>query len=760
MAELKPKPQKKTRGEAEVRPPMDDVRRARILEQLGLVIAEKRKSAIDGRSNSGIEEDWQESQDAYDGVDDANRHEFRERQTKPTEGGRSTEVKPPKGSTLLPNIVAPHVDAGAAKISDMVMPGGDERNFAIESTPVPDVIDEEEGWPAIEPEPVLAGAAAVQPGMPPGAPQPPNAAAQIMMDPAQAAQPPADPLKDLLDKLQAIKKKADEQAERMQKKVDDHLVECNWDDELRKIIDDSARLGTGAVEGPVPEKQKSQVWAKNPRTGEYELIVKQKTVPVSRRVSVWDCFPDFPACGDDIHSGSFFFRRRYRTGRMMRQLKGGKGAAAYIDTQIDKVLKEGPSKKYATASHGFEQMAADKDVYEDWAYYGWLTGEEMEACGCEVEDPDKQYPAIVNLVNDTVIKASLNHLDTGAFPFDFVVWKARDGMPWGAGVARQGRTPQRMTTAALRMMLDNAGEAAKPHKVISQWLSQVEGNPWLWEPDSDMAGSDMRTAMQFFVQPMLQGDYAAIIALGEKMMEVATGLPMIILGMQGNIEETAHGRALQNNNGSTVLRRIARNIDAMTKRHIRRYDEWIKMYSDDETLKGGDFQIRARASSALVERDLQNQQLPTIMQMSLNQAFEMDPKLARDEYLKSQHFDPKAFDLTEERKKELASRQQQPPPQIAVAEINAKNRLDLKQMELQHDMQDSGLERELKTRLAQLDAQLATAELAEDRRQALDAHRVQLASLVMTLRDERDARTQLPPTEPAGRAPAGQAFSQ
>lgn len=765
MAELKPKPQKKLRGEAEVRPKMSPEQRAVILEKLGLTIADKRKSAIEGRQNSGIEAVWEEDQDHYDGIDEANRHEVHgsAMKRKPTEGGRSGEVKKPKGCILFPNITAPYVDAASAKVSDMLMPS-DDRNFEIQATPVPDVLDEEEGWPEADPGAGLMGNAApvLDPGelpaTPPGVPQAANPAAQIMQDPAAAAGQPAarDPLAELFAHVKAIKAKADAAAKKLQDQVDDHLTECSWHPELRKIIDDAARLGTGVVEGPVPMKRKSKVWARHPRTGEFRLVIKTKTAPGSRRASVWDCFPDYPACGDDIHKGSFFFKRDYFTHKALRELKGGQGPAAYLDGQIDKVLREGPGKRAATSPRAFEQTADDKDIFELWTFYGVISGEELEAAGCQCDDPEKQFHVIVSLVNDTVIKAVLNPLDSGEFPFDFVIWKARDNMPWGAGVSRQGRTPQRMTTAALRQMLDNAGEAAKPHKVMTDDIEQ-DGNPWSWRATSDV--TDIGKSMMFFVQPMLQAEYMNIITSGERMMEVATGLPMIILGMQGNVQETAHGRALQNNNGSTVLRRIARNVDAMTERHIRRYDEWEKIYSDDDELKG-DFQIKARGSSALVERDLMNQELPAMLTMSLNPAFEMDPVLARDEYLKSKHFDPNAFKLTDARKKELASRQPPPPPQIQVAEINAKNRIDLKTMELQHDAKDSELERAAKTQIAQWDLELGTAELAEDRRQAIDAHRVQLASLVMTLRDERDARAQLPPTEPAGKAPAGQAFSQ
>jgi hypothetical protein len=738
-----------------------------VLEKLGLTIAGKRDSAVKGRLASGIERFWEEDQGFYDGYDDANRHEFHDIKSKPTEGGRTVDVKKPGGSTLFPNITAPYVDAAAAKVSDMLMPGGDERNFLIEPTPVPDILDEQEGWPAIVP-PAPAAAPIPMPAQG-GAmaqmaqPQPATPAAGIMADPAAAAQD-VDPLEAAFEKLKAIREKAVTAAEKTQEQIDDFLTECHYHVELRRVIEDAARLGTGVVKGPVPEKRKVKVWAKNPQTGERELVIKTETKPASKRIDLWNAFPDYPACGENIHDGSFFLERAFFGPKKLEGLKGGVGAAKYLDEQIDRVLDEGPAKNNVSASRGYHQQKEldNDDVFEVWYFYGNITGEELQAAGCDCEDKDKQYPVIVTMVNDRVIKASLNHLDSGEFPYDFMPWKARPGMPWGAGVARQARVGQRMVTAATRNLLDNAGAAARPHKVMTDDIEQ-DGDPWTWRASSET--TDVSRAMMFFIQPSLQPELMNIIQLGEKMVEMHTGLPMIILGMQGNIEETAAGRALQNNNGSTVLRRIARNFDGnITEPHIRRYDQWLKIYSDDDAVKG-DFQIRARGSSALVERDLQNQQVPTILNLSLNPAFEMDPALAADEFLKSQRFDPKAFKLSDKRKEELAKNAKPPVfPQIEAAKIRDAGDTQRAQLKLEHEARENSLDRLVEQMAIKVEAELGAAGLTSEERIALNQFKVDLAGITLKLNTQKQLsamkgpQVTKPPTEPAGRAANGRAF--
>ena len=756
---------------------MDPEMRAAVLEALGTAIASKRKEAIDARLNSGIEQQWKEDEEFYQGFDDANRHEFVNSRSKPTEGGRSVEQGKTQGSTIFPNITGPYVDAAAAKVADMLLPT-DDRNFVIEPTPVPDILDEEEGWP-----PVLVPQA--QGLLSAGAPQTPAAA--IQGDPAAAAGMPGAPqvppqpaapdepdpiLAQLFAKLKATKEKADTAAQHAQDKIDDYLTECSYQDQLRLVIDDCARIGTGVLKGPVPEKRKVRKWARNPKTGEITMVVKEVTKPASKRVNPWNVFPD-GSCGEDIQNGAYFFERDFLTAKRLRALKGGHGAAAYLDNMIDRVLEEGPQKRNDTGSRGFHQEAelAGSDVYEIWYYYGVITGKELSAAGCECKEgeergDDEQFHVIVTVVNDTVIKAALNPLESGEFPYDVMPWKRKPNMPWGVGVSRQGRVAQRICVAATRNLMDNAGAASRPHKVMMPNVMQGI-DPWTWELDSEQGVADVRAAMAFFEQPTLQPSLTAIIQMSERMMEMHTGLPMIILGMQGNVQETAHGRALQNNNGSMVLRRVARYFDAVTERHIRRYHTWMMIYeAEDAGLAAMDLQVKARGSAALVERDLQNQQLPTLMSLSLNPAFGWDPELTGEEFLKAQHFSPKAFKLSEEKKAKMAQTPPPKAPQVEVAGIREQGATQRLQMQLEHDKSESGLDRNLDLALKQIDAQLASAELSVDERLALDDIKATLAGITLKVQTQRElsalrgGQFMTPPTEPAGRAPAGQAFAQ
>ena len=134
------------------------------------------------------------------------------------------------------------------------------------------------------------------------------------------------------------------------------------------------------------------------------------------------------------------------------------------------------------------------------------------------------------------------------------------------------------------------------------------------------------------------------------------------------------------------------------------------------------------------------------------------------ELMKSMRFDTKAMKLSDEKKAEMAQRQPPPPPQIQAAQIREEGATQRKQMELQARAQESTQERALKQALKDVDARLATEDLAAEERRDLMNHKVDLASLTMELRQQRELspgpQVLNPPTEPAGQAPNGYAYRQ
>lgn len=772
---------------AEQQPEVDQAAeelRLGILAALGLNLASKRQDAISGRATTGIEDEWQGDEEFYQGYDDANRHEFVNTASKPTESGTSSRVADPTekqaGSTVFPNITQPYVDAVSARVGDMLLPT-DDRNYALRATPIPEMVPAGPGQTPVSPAPVAPTQPAPMPAMP---------GAEQTAPPAQLTE-----MQQAIDAFAKLKADAARKAEKAENHIDDWLQEAQYHAEMRKAIDDAAKLGSGVIKGPVPVKRRVNVWTKDEATGESALVLKEEIKPASFRVDPWNLFPD-PACGESIHNGSFIWERDFLTAKKLEDLKGLPG---YIDSQIDKCLTEGPGNSKEADSRVMTQNQSTKDQFEIWYFHGSVLTEELIAAGCDCGDEDKRkrsYPALMTMVNNHVIRASLNPLDSGEFPYDVIPWKRRPGMPWGMGLARQMRTPQRIVVGATRALMNNAGMAGGPLLTVRRGVKPENG---VWEvtplkffiENDDAVGAAGSSPLTATVIPMLIAELTSIIQLGMKMAEDVTGMPMLMQGQQGKAPDTVGGMTILNNNANAVLRRIARLFDScITEPHIRRYYTWLMEYSEDPEEKG-DFQIVARGSTALVERDIQNQEMVNILQLCANPIYKKNPAKAMDEYLKSRRFDPDAFDYTEEELKQMAEQQPPEDPRVTAAKIMAdasvkREELESKQaadhaaaqarLEMQRqqfEASEAAKDRTLQEMTLEIEQQLQTAKLTSEERRDLERQKVLLASVTLKLQTQRDlslaghtvnlhqSRQALAaPVEPAGQAKPGMAFTQ
>ncbi len=602
-----------------------------------ITLLSSRSQAIAGRAGSGIEEEWTEDEEHYQGIDDANRafqnaNQLYRGRKQALIGGQSPAA--PTRSVVFLNITRPYVDAASARVADMLLPT-DDRAWEIKATPLPR----------------LSNGQLTQ-----------LARAMGLADPAQAQA-----------LLEQERSQAAEAARRMQDAIEDPLVESSWHGEVRQIIEDAARIGSGVLKGPFPTMRTTRSVQRDPITGLTRVSKGEEIQPASKRIDPWNLFPD-PACGENIHHGSHVWERDF-VGR--RQLKELLADESYDRVQLLAALRDGPSRTREGTEAVFRPS---DDEFEMWIFHGHCAREHLAARGVELEEGDEdRVPTMAVLVNDRLVKCVLNPLENGQFPYDVLAWQRRPGMPWGVGISRQIRTVQRMLNGATRAMMDNGGLSAAPQVVIGNGVTPADGR-WtlspgkVWRAEATASVNDVRGAFTAFVVPSVQQELMNIITFAQKMAEDTTGMPAMLQGIRGDAPNTLGGMQMQNNNATSVLRRLAKRFDDyVTRPHIQRYFDWMMSYSDDESIKG-DFEIEVRASSALVERDAQQQFLMSLLQVAANPAYELDPAKLAAELCKGQRLDPKNFQMDEGKKQLLAQQGQDPTAQAKAKLLEAQAR--------------------------------------------------------------------------------------
>lgn len=685
------------------------------LQALGQSLGAIRDDWIKARANTGWDRRVRDDIDQYNSVDAANKNTESMMQT--VERGYPNpqgDASKPTRSTVFIGMTRQKTNGAEARLADILFPT-DEKNWGIKPTPKPELAK------ALNDE-------------------------SLVIDP-QTGAPIAGPDGQPLTKSQVAAQKqaqAEQAAEGMTREIDDQLNESDYNGEARKVLHNSAVMGTGVLKGPIVYSKQRKSWQKmvdpTSQASVHVLKLEQIKKPGSESVDPRNVWED-PACGDDIQAGRGVFERKLMTAKQLRALAKKHG---YMKEQIRKVLEEGP-KPSAAMQEVVDQQKNDsmKACYEVWEYWGELELEDAAAAGLDVDTEDvlQSIDACVIMANNTVIKAFLSPLETGELPYDFFPWEKMSDTCRGMGVPALMRSQQRILNAAWRTMMDNAGASSGPQIIMQQqgvkpadgkW--EITGRKVWWATDKSV---DVRTVFNTFQIDSRQQELAGIIQLATQLADEETAVPMIMQGNERAAPETVGAMQMLMNASNVVLRRLVKQFDDLiTKPHIGRYYDFNMLYNDKEDIKG-DYDVDARGSSALLVRDIQNQAFMNLLAAAANPVFQplIDPKRLFEKALQAQHVDPKDIMLSDEEIKANAKAAAQGGPQdprIAVAQLRAQTDQKLAQFNQQSDM----AELNLKAQLAADDRAFRERELA----MLLEIEMVKLAQTKELTLDQIKAR--------------------
>ena len=716
--------------DAEYEDPEEKLRKkAEKLQSFGSSLGGQRDEWIRSRGSYGVDKRWIEDEDQYNGKD--NIAKAASQMMTSVEQGYpvTTQMAKPHRSTVFIGMTRQKTNAAEARLADILLPT-DDRNWGIQPTPDPQLMGMSKDNKA----------AMDQQGQP------------VMDDNGQPAR--------VRDVVKAVLEMANKKALAMQTEIEDQLVECNYNGELRKMIHDAAVLGTGVVKGPIVTNRTRKAWQPiTDNTGQtvHQVEIVQEISPASFRVDPRNVWPD-PGCGESVHNGKGIYEREQITAKQIRDLAKQPG---FLKAQLRKVLEEGP-KQSATLRELTDEDQRDMTrlTYEMWTYWGEVDHDDLEASGVDVGEKDelRTVSACVVMINNTVVKAFMNPLEGGDIPYDFYVWEKVAGTIWGYGIPYLMRSQQKVLNAAWRQMMDNAGVSSGPQIVIKPGAIQPADKQWqlsarkIWYATDDI--DDVRKAFSTFEFNSHQNELAGIIKMATELADAETGVPTIMQGEKGAAPDTVGGMQMLMNSANVVLRRLVKQFDDMvTKPHIRRYYDYNMMYNEDEEIKG-DFTIDARGSSALVVRDIQNQSFLNLLAAGANPIYGMylDTQKLFEKALQAQHIDPaevfkpeEEIEQIKEAQKQAAAQGPAPDPAMAVAQVRAQAEMQKVQLQNQGDLQElqvrqaiAAQEADLHIMQLEMTREIEMLKLSNSQNISLEKIKAQLADTAMKERSRKE----------------------
>lgn len=546
-------------------------------------------------------------------------------------------------SAVFINITRTKTNAWIARLHDMLFPN-DERNWGIDPTPVPELTREaremmrqaEEAQGKAD-EIVGQHNADVEAGGP-GIPD-------QLGEAQQYAQTAADMRKREAEN-QKIIEEARKRCDAMQREIDDQLTEARYPSRARDVIEDGCKVGCGVIKGPSLNTAGRQSW--EGEGTDYTLGSKNDIRPGFRRVSYWHFFPDDTA--ENMEECEDVFERHLPNKKMLRRMAKEIG---FDPAAVREMLREGPQHNTGsssdlnfmrelrlldeTATTAGDVIADYQRRYVVWEWHGALEAEDVakmvRALGRfddaerleEEADPLETMMVRVFFSNNRLLRIEEDYLfDSGSLPYSVFTFEKSEASILGSiGVPRMMKHEQHMLNSAVRMMMDNSALAVAPQLVIDKEQIEPENNSWrltprkIWKRIKSMipgAGQQVAPAFELHPIPINQALLASIIEIAVKFVDEAVAMPLIAQGEQGaHVTRTSSGMAMLFNSANVNFRRVVKSWDDnITAPVITRTYDFNMQFSDKPEIKG-DMRAEARGTSVLLVREVQADQLMTIL---------------------------------------------------------------------------------------------------------------------------------------------------
>jgi hypothetical protein len=539
------------------------------------------------------------------------------------------QIKKYGGSEVYMMLTDEKCNAVAAWMNDILFPPGD-KPWGVKPTPVPDLEPGQMEEVKLE---VMQEAQAVMKQqlvmeIQAGNIQDEQQAREWMLSQMQTR---AEELaKQIRDEMEEAAKEA---RDRIERKLDDVLIEANWQDAVSEAIDDIVTFPAGVVKGPVVRKKKVMRWKdqqQQPVMPGQEQFQEQDQSPVEvrteamidfNRVSPLDIYP-LPSAQtpEDGIIERHRLTRKYLTSligvdgydsdaiRMVLQEYGQSGQNSWLNVANDLTRQELENRP-----NEWRSPDARIDALQFWGSVQGLMLLEYGMTPEQIEDPFSDYSVEIWLIGRYVIKAEINGDPLGKVPYHFAPFRKRNGSLWGSGVPEVIADCQDAVNAAARSMINNMAISSGPQVMYD--VSQLPAGESLtdmypmkiWQVNGQAAmGNGTRAPIQFFMPPSVAKELMEVYKFFSEEADNKTGVPKYAYGgeAKGGALGTATGFTMMMNNAARGIKQVVRNVDkGIIAPSIIKTHEFQLLYFKDPDYYTGDIKLIAKGSSALVQKE-------------------------------------------------------------------------------------------------------------------------------------------------------------
>ena len=457
-------------------------------------------------------------------------------------------------------------------------------------------------------------------------------AASGMMDPNMNQDLIMARMLELEEELKEVERKmSQEAAELMTIEIQDQLIEANAEQKLKESILEACIFGSGAVKAGTVRIDRKQSYSKvlDPNTGEtsFALAQVEQPMPDIEAVSIFDLYPD-PYC-TSLEDCDGLFRRHVLTRKQFRDLADLPGFDGEMVRYLLKVNRKGNhteeeherTRRRIAGIHDHVESSR----FEVFEYWGNIDGYDLQDQGMELPegaDPSDDFSACIWFCGSKVLKVMLNPISGYKIPYHIFPYERSPHQFWGTGVPRMMRDSQTTMNAATRIWLDNLALSSGPMMEINTDLLAAGEDPTdihPWRVFLREGGDGSMPAVRWY-QPVANANgLNQIVELFRRFADETTSLPSYTHGEQTrSLNKTATGISMLMGAANVALKSTIKNVDDfLLEPMIEALFHFNMEFSTNEKAKG-DLKIVPRASTALVQKEVQSQRLLQFLSLVSN----------------------------------------------------------------------------------------------------------------------------------------------
>jgi hypothetical protein len=424
----------------------------------------------------------------------------------------------------------------------------------------------------------------------------------------------------LMDSAKNMLKKAREYIDRQaksfslaaEKRIEDQMLDGNWRSAINECIGDFFTFPMAIIYGPSPIQKEKLSWKNN------RLEKRSVSCYEYQRVSPFDFY--WTVDSRCPQSGTGVFWRRRAT---VKDLWGMIGCDGAIEENIriainrfeengyrDWWLSDSERDSLENRAHVFVSGMHEIDII---MYSGRAQGRMLREINIAVDDEEKPYEVEVWQVADLILLARINPHPLGSRPFHIGCFNPIPGSIFGRSLPKILEPIQRAINSDYRALMRNKAYSSGPMGGINRdRVHEDESDVSSWQPyrlwqlrDSQFGQSN--SAIEIYRVPSIIGELLNSIDHNLRVADDVSRIPAYVngqVGSVGTVGRTLGGISLLMGAAAKGMKEMVNFFDTgIIEPAVKMHYEFLLMYDPDSSIKG-DAQVKARASSGLINREL------------------------------------------------------------------------------------------------------------------------------------------------------------